>query len=679
MQRSAFLLVLLTMIALVSPTTPTFAARPSEGLLPSTTKGYISVPDVELLRQSWELTQLGLLTQDPLMKPFMDDLRELIKSRLDKSQVQLSLKLDDLKDVYGGEVCFAVDQPNNDPKQHALAVVVDITGKRQEAAKLLDKVASNMAAKGATKTVENLQGVPVTTYTLPKKRGETIGQRVFYFLRDDRLVATDHEVTVKAILARFAGRATDSLESLPAFKQAMSRCQQAPDVVTPQVRWFVEPFGYAQTSRAASVVRRKRGTDMLKVLSKQGFTAVQGIGGHVVFAAPGKEVLHKTFIYAPAVNKTGDKYKLAMRMMNFPKSEKLVPQDWTLRNLASYLTFNWKMREAFESLQSLVDEIAGAPIFEDVIASLERDPTGPRIKVREGFINHLGERATFLTSYRLPVTPQCERWLFAVEVTNPAEVAKTLEKVMKIDVEQDLAKRWLIGKQVVWEVLDPEEKEAVKKPKGTGSGLNSKKKDEDEERDEVNPLFKHAALTVVNGHLLIASHIDFLQELLNRPTTESSLAKEADYLAVHEALAKIGAGKNSFRYFARTDKAYHPTYELIRQGKMPEAETLFGALLNRWFAPDEEGVIREQQIDGKKLPDYAKVRSYFGPAGLFVDTEDDGWFIAGCLLKNTDGVKPTVKPETKPEPQPEATSEIKPEAKPQAKPEAEPAAESREK
>jgi hypothetical protein len=33
---------------------------------------------------------------------------------------------------------------------------VDITGKSKEAAKLLDKVANNMAAKGATKTVETL-------------------------------------------------------------------------------------------------------------------------------------------------------------------------------------------------------------------------------------------------------------------------------------------------------------------------------------------------------------------------------------------------------------------------------------------------------------------------------------------------------------------------------------------
>jgi hypothetical protein len=73
---------------------------------------------------------------------------------------------------------------------------------------------------------------------------------------------------------------------------------------------------------------------------------------------------------------------------------------------------------------------------------------------------------------------------------------------------------------------------------------------------------------------------------------------------------------------------------------MAEAETLFGALLNRWFAPDEEGVVRKQQIDGKKLPEFAKVRSYFGPGGLFVDTEQDGWLLIGCLLKQAGTAKP---------------------------------------
>jgi hypothetical protein len=87
--------------------------------------------------------------------------------------------------------------------------------------------------------------------------------------------------------------------------------------------------------------------------------------------------------------------------------------------------------------------------------------------------------------------------------------------------------------------------------------------------------------------------------------------------------------------FSRTDHAYRPTYELIRQGKMPEAETVLGRLLNAMLGPDEEGVLRHQQIDGTKMPPYEKVAHYFGPAGMFVRSLDDGWISGGCLLVNT--------------------------------------------
>jgi hypothetical protein len=330
-----------------------------------------------------------------------------------------------------------------------------------------------------------------------------------------------------------------------------------------------------------------------------------------------------------------------------------------MRDVSSYLTFYWKMREAFEFLQSLVDEFAGAPVFEDVIAGLEKDPNGPKIKVREGFVNHLGQRVTFLTNHRLPVTPTCERWLFAAEVTNSAVVAKTLDKVMAAQGEG--AVKRLVGKQVVWEIVEPAPEPSEKrKPRGPGLD-SSRSKDDDEDEAEVSPLFKHAALAVVaegdlRGHLMVASHFDFLEELLKRAGKEPSLNATPDHLAIEAALQKIGAGTNSFRYFARTQRSWQPTYELLRQGKLPEAETMFASVLNKWLAPDEEGVTREQQVDGKKLPDFDKVREYFGPAGWYVDSEKTGWYIAGCLLKNLPAAKPEppaphTKPATKPTPE----------------------------
>ena len=102
---------------------------------------------------------------------------------------------------------------------------------------------------------------------------------------------------------------------------------------------------------------------------------------------------------------------------------------------------------------------------------------------------------------------------------------------------------------------------------------------------------------------------------------------------MNKALTALAADLDSFRMFTRTDEAYRGTYELLRQGKMPEAESLMGKLLNRMLGPDEEGVLREQEIDGSKMPEFEKMMKYLGAAGAYVRSEEEGWLIVGCLLK----------------------------------------------
>ena len=163
------------------------------------------------------------------------------------------------------------------------------------------------------------------------------------------------------------------------------------------------------------------------------------------------------------------------------------------------------------------------------------------------------------------------------------------------------------------------------------------KEEEEEEEEDRGPLLSHAAFTVGFGQLLVASHIDYLEEILNRGAGQQALDNTKDFVMINHALTKLGAGQDAVRYFSRMDKEFHTTYELIRQGKMPESETLLGDALNRLFGPEEKGVLREQQIRGDKMPDYDKVRVYLGPAGLFVQSEDNGWFVAGCVVKKPAG------------------------------------------
>ena len=78
-----------------------------------------------------------------------------------------------------------------------------------------------------------------------------------------------------------------------------------------------------------------------------------------------------------------------------------------------------------------------------------------------------------------------------------------------------------------------------------------------------------------------------------------------------------------------------PTYEMIREGKMPQSKSMLGKLLNNMLTTEADrkaGTPRKQRIDGSTLPEFEAVRRYFGPHARVVRSEQDGWFITGAVL-----------------------------------------------
>ena len=642
----------------------------------------MSVPDVDNLREHFDQTQIGLLLNDPVMKPFVEDVQNQIRDKLSEASVRLGLNWDDMKDVYAGEVAMALIQPwdasaaadtldavareaeaqaqaagkNADDvkkaveaavartqksldterkQQRAVAMLVDVTGHLPEANTLLAKVAQNHLSKGAEQGNIQVGEVNVAVFTHPLKEDEDSPRQSFYCIIEDQLVSTDHEGILASILGRFTEPGTNVLKDFEPFTKSMAQSKVAMKEAESHLSWFMEPFGYTEVKRAYSGGRKRRGTDMLRVLQAQGFTAIQGIGGRVSFKTEAHDIRHHTLVYAPAVKRqAGDlavtKYNDAARMLEFPNQKKLAPKAWVPRGLATHLTFNWKMKDAFWYAESLVNEIAGDEVFKDVMENIQFDPHGPQIDVKKEFTAHLGERATLLSDYRLPITPKSERLVVAIEVTDPATVMQTVNKAMEND---PAAKKREHNGHVIWELLNDEAEVAEVQIEGFDGGFGFDTPDVAPVEEE-KPFIPNAAVTVANGHLLIATHVDYIVSLLEPPAPADPLIAAEDYKAVMESLAGLGSDNDSFQLFTRTDEAYRVTYELLRQGKMPESESMLGKVLNAMFTSEdaEEDEVREQQLDGSKLPEFQVVRRYLGPTGFYIRTVDDGWAISGCLL-----------------------------------------------
>ena len=605
----------------------------AENLLPDSTRGFLSVSDVKVLTDHWEKTQLGQLAKDPVMKPFVEDLRRQLDERWTRLHERLGLTIDDLREVPGGEVAVAAIQPAQ--HKHATAILADITGHKPQAEAVLKKVEAGMTRQGAKRRQVQSAGATLVVYDIPPRDapGAPAGARqAIYFLREDMLVVCDDLGVIQGIVARLAGQKGSSLADVPAFQAVMRRCQKDAGKGVPQIRWWIQPLGYMEVVQAASAERSdrpRRKRTMLEVFRKQGFDAIQGIGGAIDFAVEGFDIFHRTLVYAPKP------YRLAMQMLVFPNAKEFAPPAWVPRDVAAYASFYADVPNAFDNFGTLFDELYGEGepgLWADTLASLETDRDGPRINLRRELIAYLGPRISVLTDYQLPITTASERLLFAVEVKNEDAVDRALTKLFKNDAEMRQHPEPVPGhKRTIWEAV-PHEESSVPSVTLDLPPIGPAGSAKPQPREEQQPLLPHQAMTVARGHLMVASHVDFLKKVLQQSDEKTSLGQTVEYRIVDKALRKIAAEEHAAAIFNRTDETYRPTYELIRQGKMPESEMLLGRLLNTLLGPGTKGVRRKQEIEGSKMPEFDYVRRHLSPAGAVVISEQDGWFIKGFML-----------------------------------------------
>ncbi len=630
---------LIGLLSLVLANT-TFAVPPSgETLFPSTTRGFVSVPNVVTFAEHWQQTDLARLLNDPQMQPFSDDLRRQLNEKWLKSHERLGLEWSDLEQVVSGELCLGLVHESD--TRPAVVLTADVTEHMQQASELLEKIKRNMLAKGATRTEKTTPSdVTIVVYDVPPRGARKETWQGVYFLDSGLLVAADNLAAAIGVEARLKGTMNGSPTGAPlktnaTYQSVFERCRANSGELVPHLVWFTSPVELIESIRAAGIVRPKaNGTDYLKVLKNQGFGAIQGVGGFLNMAEGRYGVLHRTAVIAPPP------FTLGMRMLSFPTSDNFVPEPWVPADVAGYTTLYWEVKAAFDCFSTVWDEIIGEQgNFEDLLEDIKKDPNGP-FNVREELIAHLGTRVTIFADYKLPITTTSERRIVAVETTNPAAMIASLQKAMQNDPK---ITRKEIGEHVVWvirageeteyefEFEDPESEDAQPEEEPDADTAQGQDGDVNLLAD-ADAKLPNAAVTVAFGYLLVASDEEMLTKVLEARGPALTLAQDDDFRAVFAELDRVVNSRVCMSGFSRTDAQYRAAYELFRQNKLPEADTLLANLLNAVFQEEQEGVIRKPQFDGSKLPEFDNVRRFLGNSGTRIQNEDNGWFITGFSL-----------------------------------------------
>ncbi|WP_146115673.1 MULTISPECIES: hypothetical protein [Pirellulaceae] len=616
------------------------AAPAAATVLPQTIKSYVSIPDYDQASAHFDETQIGKMMADPVMKPFTDDLKEQIKQKLIAGGVKLGINLDDLKDVYAGEICFANDQPNGE-KSDGVVLTVDVTAKKAQVDALLAKITQHQKANGAKESKVTIAGVAATKFDLPPSAEKPGPNEAYYAVSQDLLVATDSEATLKYILESIAAAKQDNLASLEAFKAVLARAAEGRGPETYDFEWFVEPFGYAEVIRSQQGGRKKRGTDMLHLLRNQGFDAVKGLGGYVNFVVANDgdqmEMVHSSFVYAPQDPKAeaGERFRLGARVLNFPNDQNFQPHNWVPNEIATFMDFRWNVQDAFKFSETIVNEYADDEIFDELIESLEKDPAGPKVDVVNQIVKHLDDKVCMLVDVKTPITPQSEQRLVAVHLLNSAPVKAAITQIMQQDPN---AEKHAVGDEEIWEIHEEEEEIPTLVISGPGFPDAFAANNQFTQGDANKPKIPNAAVSVVGDWVFFANNKELIKKVILTKQAGAGanlLEQAADYQRMSKALQVLGSGVDSFRHFGRTDQAARVTYELMQQGKMPESESALGKIINELWSmgQEDEQAKRQQQIDASKLPPFAQVEGYLGPTGAYGRTEDNGWYVSGAMLK----------------------------------------------
>ena len=652
---------------------------PSEKLLPASTRVWVSVADPQALRKRFERSALGGLVYDPLMSTFLDGLRQQGRTSADPLRGTLEITLEEIEKIAGGEIALAVIE-RSDGKL-ATVTLIDTSGREAEVAPVVEAVLGRVAAKGGKPVAAQAPikafalpvsppvsgaaapaGTPAAAAAATRQLAITVTPGCV-IVGDGSDAVREMSATIDKARANPTGGRADALATSPAFAKVMERCGQGVPATTATVRWFVDPLAYlAADRRTFPPNKNKKGPDYIAILRRQGFDAVNGAGGYLFFGEGNVDLRHNTLIYAPPQNgrpaEGPDRFEKAARMLLFPNAADLAPAAWVPGGAASWLSVEWDIANAFDSMQPLVDDIVGeAGVFEDVIASLEEDPDGPQINVRDDLIKHLGKRCVVASDHESPIDPDCERMLIAIETSNPEAVATVISKGMTSESD---VRKVEAGGHVIWETVKPAATPEKNAGSPDGDDGASRRRARQRERQEKETVWPNLSVSVAHGHIFLASHRDFLERVLSNPRT-SSIVEDGGYRDVAAELKRLLGGEWAMSSFSRPEKAIRPAYELLRTGRLPESKSLAGTLLRRVLEGDQpqngqrRGASQDptpdpargkQKVDGSSLPEFEQISRYFGLNGMSMQSTSEGWYLVGVGLWDG-GKQPAATPDPK--------------------------------
>ncbi len=118
--------------------------------------------------------------------------------------------------------------------------------------------------------------------------------------------------------------------------------------------------------------------------------------------------------------------------------------------LVIHTAYQFDPNNVLDQIRPLFDRRAGYEgAFEGVLKGFEKDPYGPRLKVRPAFIDHLAGEVSLVTNAAADQLWDPPEWLVGIKATNAKALAATLDRFMQVETDVIL---WRLGTRRIWQL-----------------------------------------------------------------------------------------------------------------------------------------------------------------------------------------------------------------------------------
>lgn len=549
----------------------------SDQILPKDTYFYMSVPSMVRLKEVLSDSSVGQLYNDPAMDAFKAEVSTAFRSELDEGlarvQEALGVTLAEFLEIPAGEISMAVSAvPGN---AMGMVIFVDFGENGSRVQGLLDRATDGLAnAPKLQQDTTSFDGTELTMFRVqfdgpaPSPLVKEFG----WFTKDERLVISNREELLQFVLTNWDGGSERNFQQNEAYSYVLNRCQSGDR--TALTTFFIDPIGlFTKLVQTGSLGQRaSMGAGMaLGFLPTLGLTQLKAIGAVSEAGSGDFEGVSRSIAYCE---------QPPMALMQVFQLDQVdpVPPQWVKDNVTAYMSINWKVQEAFQAIESLVDMFSGAGAFAERLNQLADRPPG--IHLRHDIVEQLTGEIRFMTAPGTTNQFGGDQLLVALGVLNDTSADEVLGKIAGAAGMESRDFR----NTRLYEVEGPQD--------GQSFGV-----------------------CVTDGKLLLGMGTELLEQCIRNDADATPLAESDDFRRIAQHFPSNVLAVN----FSRPAQQYRSIYELLRSGTAAEQ------------FPGSDEIF--EKVDFTTLPPFEVIEKYIHPAGGYSVADDNGVFTQGFQLK----------------------------------------------